>query len=559
MLHWITPRAALKHIGRYNRIIAVFIKYGFGEFFQRIRIWEYRNIERRLFKRRPHEFPHLSEPERLRLALAELGPTFVKLGQMLSTRPDIMGHEFIVELEKLQEHAEFISVTDVRKVILAELGRPIEDVFDSFSDEPLAAASLAQVHRAVLNGEEVVLKVQRPDITGAIQIDLEIMHFLATLWERYSTQAYYIRPVGLVEEFTEDLKRELDFELETNNMIQFARNFDGDETLHVPDVYQELSTRKMIVMEFIDGISISSIQRLTDEGYDLTLIARRGADISFRAALEFGFFHSDPHPGNLLVLPGNVISLLDFGQMGTMSSRNRERMARLVYFIGRGDENRVARALLGLMESEDIIDAEELEAGVANIVVEYGNVPLSKLRLGAMLLALLRLLMSHRVRFYTPLIWITKGVSNMEDIAHRLGADFSMIEIATPYAEKIFSRKLNPFEQLRESYFWLIDSLEFVKDLPYDASILLRQLKKGRVKIEFEHMGLEPIQRTISRTSNRIALTILIASLLVASSVIVLSGMLPLVGDMPALGLAGFIAAAILSVFLLFSVMFRSD
>jgi len=234
MLHWITPRAALKHIGRYNRIIAVFIKYGFGEFFQRIRIWEYRNIERRLFKRRPHEFPHLSEPERLRLALQELGPTFVKLGQMLSTRPDIMGHEFIVELEKLQEHAEFISVTDVRKVILAELGRPIEDVFDSFSDEPLAAASLAQVHRAVLNGEEVVLKVQRPDITGAIQIDLEIMHFLATLWERYSTQAYYIRPVGLVEEFTEDLKRELDFELETNNMIQFARNFDGDEKTASP-------------------------------------------------------------------------------------------------------------------------------------------------------------------------------------------------------------------------------------------------------------------------------------------------------------------------------------
>ncbi|MES0329565.1 MAG: AarF/UbiB family protein, partial [Dehalococcoidales bacterium] len=313
MLHWMTPRAALKHIGRYNRIIAVFIKYGFGEFFQRIRIWEYRNIERRLFKRGPHEFPHLSEPERLRLALAELGPTFVKLGQMLSTRPDIMPHEFIVELEKLQEHAEYVSAEAIRNVIQAELGRPVEEVFDSFSDEPLAAASLAQVHRAVLGGEEVVIKVQRPDITEAIHIDLDIMHFLATLWERYSAQAYYIRPVGLVEEFTEDLKRELDFGLETNNMTQFARNFAGEETLHVPDVYQELSTRKMIVMEFIDGISISNVQRLTDEGYDLPLIARRGADISFRAALEFGFFHSDPHPGNVLVLPGNVVSLLDYG------------------------------------------------------------------------------------------------------------------------------------------------------------------------------------------------------------------------------------------------------
>lgn len=558
MVRMVTPGSAVRHLGRINHIARVFIKYGFGEFFRRIRLWEYANIERRLFRRKPHEFPHLTEAVRLRMALEELGPTFVKLGQMLSTRPDLMPVEYIRELEKLQGHAEPVPVEQIKQVIEEELGKSPKELFDHFSEEPIAAASLAQVHLAEINGQLLAVKAQRPNIADIINMDLDIMRLLAGLWERYSEQAHYIQPVAIVGEFANNIRRELDFRIEAGNMLRFASNFKGVKTLRVPTAHKKMCTPRIIVMEYLDGINISETERLKKEGYKLKLIARRGADISFRAALEFGFFHTDPHPGNILVLHGNVIGLLDYGQMATMSTRSREKLARLVYFISKGDEKRVSRAILGLMEYEESIDAVELESDIASLIQEFGNVPLCELRLGEMLLSMMRLLMKHRVRFYAPLIWVTKGIGTMEDIANRLGADFSMLEVGTPYAEKIFSSKFNPIDNLKEAYFWLMESAEFIKDLPYESGVLLRQLKKGRVKIEFEHMGLEPLQRTLSRTFNRLSLAIIIAAFIISSSLMVLSGVPPLVGEISALGLAGFVVSFVLTFFFFYSVMFRN-
>lgn len=301
-----TPGIAYKRLRRFQQVVNVLAKHGFGEALTRIHVWERVNIGRRIL-RREREFTKLTAPQRFRLALEELGPTFIKWGQILSTRPDLVPPETIVELKKLQTSAHLIPANITKGIIESELGRPISELFESFDDTPLAAASLAQVHRAVLNGKQVVLKVQRPDIVKITKVDIGIMRSLAALAERYSSTLYLINSTGLVEEFANQIKKELDFRMEANNMRRFARNFASDETIHIPDVYPELCTKRVITMEYLDGINISDTQKLIDGGYNLRLIAKRGSILGFKAAFQHGFFHADPHPGNILILPGNVI------------------------------------------------------------------------------------------------------------------------------------------------------------------------------------------------------------------------------------------------------------
>jgi ubiquinone biosynthesis protein len=553
----LTPGLAYKHLQRYRQVVRILTKYGFGEFFGQIRFWEYVNIEKRLLHRKG-ESEHMSTPQRMRLAMEELGPTFVKLGQMLSTRPDILPPNFLAEFENLQNRVAPMPSEIARQIIESELKKPITAIFSSFDDQPLAAASLAQVHRATIEGEEVVVKVQRPSIVQVIEVDLEIMHLLATLMERYLPGAYAVNPVGLVKEFSENIKKELDFRTEANNMKRFAQNFANTPWLHVPKISLEhCCTRRVLIMEYIRGIYISDTERLKSEGYDLCLIAKRGAEIGLRSALEFGFFHADPHPGNLVIMPDNVFCLLDYGMMGSLSKSYRERLGRMVYYIVNDDEKRTARALIGLMESREVVDAESLETEVSKIIQQYVHLPLRDVHLGIVLFQLIHILREHHLRFPTHLIWLSKAITSVEDVSHRLDPDFDMLNYAGPYVQRFVLKNLNPLRQAREAFSTVLDSLDLLKDLPYDAGMILDQLKKGRVKIEFEHIGLEPFRRTLNDITNRLAVTIILAAVLIASALIVVAGVPPKIGDLPVLGIAGFILAGLLAISLVVSMIIR--
>ena len=556
MIRLVTRGSAFNRLKRFRQIINVFARYGFGEAMARIRVWEACNIERRILRRKAECPAELTTPQRLASALEELGPTFIKAGQLLSTRPDLVPPKYIVELKRLRTCAHLVPVHIIRGIIESELGRPIDELFESFDDTPLAAASLAQVHRAVLRGKQVVLKVQRPDIVDVTEVDMDILRSLAHLAERYSHQVYLFNALGLVEEFAQQIRKELDFRLEVSNMQRFSRNFAGDTTIYIPEIYPELCTQRVITMEYLDGINISETQRLSDEGYDVQEIARRGVDLGFKTVFQHGFFHADPHPGNIFVLPGNVIGLIDFGMMATLSLRDRESFAKLVHSISAGDERRVARALIELTEHEEVTSAEELEPALSNIITEYGGRFVRELYLAGMIFAMMRAVMKREGRLRSQLVWTTKSIAIVEEIGQSLNADFDIMEIGRPYAWKLLTQKLNPLRQPNELYYWFIDAFDIVRELPYDVGSVLRQIRRGRLKVEFEHVGLEPIRRTMDRIAHRIPLTILIAALLLSSSVLVLAQVPPFVGGIPLLALIGYIIAAILG-FILVIYMIR--
>ncbi|MEW5723058.1 MAG: AarF/ABC1/UbiB kinase family protein [Thermodesulfobacteriota bacterium] len=548
-----------RQIERYSEILGVLFKFGFGDLVITLKADRYLDLGRQMFFRKPKEkIEQLSRAERVRLAIEELGPTFIKLGQMLSTRPDLLPKDFIAELVKLQDKVAPFPFSEAQQILEAELGADFSRHFQYVEPEPMAAASIGQVHRAGLAGEEeVAIKVQRPGIRRIIEVDLEILLHLATLLEKHVEGWDVNRPADIVEEFGRTLERELDYGLEAANMERFARQHSNNSNVYIPKVHRNLTTARVLTMEYVEGVKASDFDRLRRSGYDLALIADRGGELVMEQTLVHGFFHADPHPGNLLILPDNVICLLDMGMTGRVDRRTRENMGDLVLATVRQDPRSLVAALLHLTEWEEEPDVRGMTRDASAFMDKYLGRPLRELELGKLLQEVFDVALEYRLRVPPDLLLLIKALSATEGLGRQLDPDFDIISKAKPFVQRLVLERYSPRRLASEFNEYGAEVLGLVKELPGDIRALIRLARKGKFKLEVDHRGLEEMNATQDRTSNRLAFSIVLASLIVGSSLIIQSDIPPTWHGLSIIGLAGLAVAGIMGFWLLISILKR--
>jgi len=546
-----------RHLNRYRHILAVLLKHGFGEVVESLKIDQYLEIGLQLIskKRTPREEP-LTRPQRVRMALEELGPTYIKLGQVLSTRPDLIPVEFIEELSKLQDSVPPFPFGDAEAIIQRELGAPSSEVFEHIQIEPVASASIGQVHRARLkNGEQVAVKVQRPGIRAVIEVDLEIMLHLATLAERHVEELALHKPVKIVEEFARTLEKEIDFRIEAAHIDRIAQGFLDDPTVYIPNVFKEVSSSCILTTEYVEGIKISNIDQLDAAGYDRRLLCSRGADIILKQVFRHGFFHADPHPGNIFALPGNVICLLDFGMVGVVDRQTREMFVELVDSVVRRNEARTAQVLLQLTSWEQQPDLRQLERELSDFMGRHLYRPLKDIQVGKLLQDLLEIATRFQLRLPPDIFLMLKAISTVETVGRMLDPEFDMIAKAAPFIEQVLMDRFKPQRVAEDVSDLAARMLKFLHEFPKDLLDLAGLLRQHKLSLQLKHDGLEKVLATHDQISNRISFAIIIASLIVGSALIVISKTPPLFYGISLIGIIGFLAAALMGIWLLVAIL----
>ncbi|MCC5789032.1 MAG: hypothetical protein JJT75_05315 [Opitutales bacterium] len=542
-----------RHFKRYREIISVFFRYGFDEVIYGLGLNRF--LDPVLRRRKSAVDFEKTRPERFRLALQDLGSSFIKFGQILASRPDLLPQEYLDELHALEDDVPQLSFEHIKQVVEEDLQRPLDEVFLSFSEKPLAAASIAQIHEAVLHtGESVVVKVQRPKLKAQFEVDLEIVRNLASMAETHLDTWKVHRPTRLVDQIRRMLMRELDFNIELAYIDRFRHHFGADPNIVIPQTWDEFCSTRVLVMEKINGIKSSALDILVEKGYDRKKIAHRAAHSVMEQIFEHGFFHADPHAGNIFVLPEEKVCFLDFGMMGSMNRDLRENFAELLHGIANRDEHMAANALIELTNPDSRPDRRSLEIDVSEFMTQHFYRPLRQMRIGRLLTELVQQTTRHGLSIPTELFILIKCVATMENVVRQLDPDFDLVKEAVPHIRKVRTDRLRPgriIETVRETGGSLFTLFRY---LPLEINNFFRSLEKGRARIAFEHHGLKPMIRTLDQVSNRISLAIVLASLIVGSSLIIHAGIPPLWNNIPAIGLLGYTFAGVIGAWLVYSI-----
>ncbi|WP_324026140.1 AarF/UbiB family protein [Maribacter sp. BPC-D8] len=549
-----------KEIKRYATLFNVLVKYGFEDVLSHSPILKI--IPKKYLEKHPETKTNLSfsKYERIRMVLEELGPTYIKLGQIFSTREDMLPLELIAELEKLQDHVPKLKDFDVLTTVEEELGIEKFKYFATIELEPLAAASLAQVHRAqLINGEEVILKIQRPNITEIIEADLMVMKQVADSLEKYSTQAQAYQPIRIIESFERSIKEELQFAREIDNTERFAQNFAGNEFIHVPEVYKELSTDKIICMEFIDGIKVSNVEALIAANIDPKAVAKIGVDLYIEQILDFGFFHADPHPGNIFILPqSGKVCFLDFGMMGTILPNEKESINDLLLYFLSKDVKKIITLLEKIAIRTNIPDYKKLEQDLYQLLEGISNTAIQNIKLGDTLSQFKIVLYENKIIIPHYLYMLIRGIVLIEGVGLKLDPEFNITKNLEPYTAKILRKRFSLKNLFKKNLNRLKDINALADTLPDDINTIVKKIKDGKLEIIHEHKGLKEFQTATSKAVNRLVFAVIIAALSIGSSLLVMAKMPPLINGIPLLGAIGFVLSAILGFYIIISI-FRND
>ncbi len=540
---------AVRDLGRLHDIASVLIRYGFGDLVRRIGMaGALERAGRALRWHEPEALARLEPPARVRRALEELGPSFVKLGQILATRIDLFPAEWIAEFSKLQDAAPTIPFAELLPQLTEDLGEPPEAVFPRLEPEALAAASLAQVHRAWLaDGTAVILKVRRPGIRPVVEADLRLLARLAEIVEAEAPELRRYRPREVVRQFTLSLRRELDFSAEGRSAERIAANLAAHPEIVVPRIHWQWTGERLNVQDYIEGIPGRDLAAVAAAGLDRRLLARRGARAVLKMMLEDGFFHADPHPGNVFYLPDNRIAFIDFGMTGRLSEERRYQLALLLHGLVSHDAEKVAEVLLDWSGGAEV-DSETLQPEIDAFVDQYHGVPLKHLDLGAMLSDLVAILREHGLALPPDLALLIKAFITLEGMGRQLDPDFDMAGEAAPFLEQVLLAHAAPGALVRRGWRTLGSALALLAGLPQDLRQLLRSARRGKLQLQVEVPPLKPFGDRLDRAASRLAISIVTAALIIGSAIVMT------VERESALGRFGFIAAALGGLWVLFSI-----
>lgn len=546
----------IRSIKRYRQIIRVLFKYGFDNLLAYLNMTEFVARWRRLFRRKTSVFVELSQPERMRLVLEELGPTFIKLGQFLSTRADILPPTYIEEFTKLQDSVPPFSFEGVAAEIRKELGSDIFDLFASFEQEPIGAASIAQAHRATLkSGEDVVIKIRRPGIKALIETDIEALMLLAMVAERHLPNSEIYDPVGQVRELARTLRKEMDLSLEGRTIERFAANFASDSTVYFPKVYWAYTSKALLTMEMIEGIKVSDVDSLVAAGLDLKLIAKRGADAFIKMVLEHGFFHGDPHPGNILILPDNVICLLDFGMTGRIDPFLKSHLTDILMSVLKRDAEEVISLLIYSGDITDSVNIRALRRDISEFIEKYYDLSLQQFQVGQLLIDFTEIIAEYRIKFHPDLLLLAKAFLTIESLGRQLDPDFDMTMHLRPLMAKEIRGRLSPKSAFKELYGNINSYRNLLRSLPKDIKEILNRINRDKFKIDLEHRGLDRFIKELDKSINRLSSSLIIAALIVGSSIVMQTGKGPLLFGFPIFAFVGYSIAGLVGIVWLIAIM----
>ncbi len=539
-------------------IFRVLAKYGFAELGVRLGLESMSGIRERLLRRRkPHrEVAALSRAERLTRALIELGPTYVKLGQLLSTRPDVMPPDYLTALSRLQDRVPGVPLEEATEVFREELGSSPYDVLKEFDPTPLAAASLAQVHRARLkSGELVAVKIQRPGVSDVVEGDLSIMETMARFAERRLPEFAVYDPVGLVHEFGRTIREELDYIHEAQNCDICRKNFKEDEDVCIPRVFWDYTRRRVLTMEYIDGIKIADIPVLEKAGVNRQDIADKGCKAYLKMVFEHGFFQTDPHPGNQVVLEDQRLGILDYGMFSHIDENTREELTDLLLAVYHRRVDDIVRFLMDMGRVRGQVDQARIRADVQDLLDRYYGVELKQIAFGQVAKDLLLVMRKNELRIQVGLANLLRGLATVEGTGLLLYPEFNFIEAMRPFLERMVWRRFGPAAWLRNLRRSRMDIEALIRHLPSDVRTIVDFLKQGQLKLALDKRELRDVTRGLERSTNQLSAAIVLAAIIVGASLLVVAAPTGLKTVVPIVGIVGFVIAGILGLWLLVTIL----
>ncbi len=544
----------IQDINRFREILAVVIEEGMGYLLTKAKLYRFVPLTKR-FKAKLRKKHATTNPVRLRLALERLGPTFIKLGQMLSVRPDIIPLAYLKELEKMQDSVPPFTFKEVKEIIKFELKQPINKIFKSFDRKPIASASIGQVHKAILkNGKKVAVKVQRPNIKKNINIDINIMYHIAKKLEKHHPKLRKYHLVAIVKEFEKWTLNELDYRKEAANAEIFRKNFKNKKNIIIPTIYWDYTTNKILTMQFINGIELHDIKEIKRKKINIKKILNTGFEAILMQAFVHGFFHADPHPGNLFIVGKNKLAFVDFGIVGYFDENMKKKMHSTFFSFINDDVEGLVKTLLSLgVVDNKTVDVEAFKADIQRLIEPIQHTSFKELRISLLLEQVLNLALDYNIKMQRDFVLFGKMVATLEGVAMEYEPDFNLVKSSKPLLKKlVLKRTFNAKRMAKDA----ITYADFLSQLPKQAADALNKIKEGKIDIEIEHKELESFEKQIERSSGNLSLALVTAAFIVGAALVMQANVGPFILDYPVLSLVGIIMACTFGLVLLYRLIF---